>query len=53
MPKMECEHCAKPGDKSKDFIVAIGPDGKIAWWARKDCPDHGVREIFEDQGPNK
>lgn len=40
----ECT-CQTPGDRNKDFIVAIGPNGKLAWYARKDCPLHGMKEI--------
>ena len=48
MFKQDCEHCQKPGNPKEDHIIAVGPDGKVAWWARKDCPIHGVQYIQEN-----
>jgi hypothetical protein len=43
----ECT-CTNPG-KETDFITAFAPvkggGWKKAWYARKDCPLHGMKEI--------
>lgn len=44
----EC-NCKTPGNLARDFIVAVGPDNKIAWYYRKDCPVHGLREVFPEK----
>ena len=46
--QQDCEHCQKPGKPHEDFLVAVGPDGAVAWWARKDCPIHGVHDVPEE-----